>query len=212
MSIKSKILDGRGSDRCAGVTPALSMQVQQVPVSARGLPIDVIANLSVLIEKFSDPAGATEQVVDGSVTPVEFSITEEKGFTKWVTGFRLVLIGPGLDISTNQIRNYGSTGGGLTNGVEIEVEQKGIVTPITLDPVQRLSDYFPYQEGFLNLVGVISAADDLLNLDFTFPTPVVLTSGSKDKVTLRVNDDLTAALNTADSTQFAVARGYKEAE
>ena len=212
MPIKTEIVDGRGSGRSAGVTPGLAVEVVRIPDTARGLPDEVVTNLSVLIERFSDDAGSVSQVVDGSITPVEFAIREEKGFTKWVTGFRLVIIGPNFDITTNQIRGYGATGGGgLANGIDIEIKQKGLVTPIALDPIQSTADYFPYQEGFLNLVGAITAADDLLNLDFVFQKPVVITSGSKDRVLIRINDDMTAALNTVDSAQFAIARGYKEA-
>ena len=211
MSIKSEIKDGRGTDRSAGVTPALALEVVRVPDTARGIPDEVVANLTVLIEQFTDVSGSPSQVVDGSVTPVEFTITEEGGFTKWVTGFRLVVIGPGLDITTNQIRNYGNTGGGLTNGIDIEIRQKGITVPIVLTPVQTAADYFPYQDAFLNLVGAITAGDDLLSLDFTFDKPIVIPNGSSDRLVIRINDDLTAALNTADSAQFAIAKGYKEA-
>lgn len=213
MGIKSEIKDGRGTDRSAGVTPALALEVVRVPDTARGLPVDVVASLQILIERFTDTTGAFNQAlaVGSLATPIEFSITEQKGLTKWITGFRLVIIGPGFDISTNQIRNYGNSGGGLANGIEIEIEQRGVITPIALDPVTTTSDYFPYQNDFLNLVGAITAGDDLLNLDFDFAKPVVITEGSKDRITVRIRDDLTAAFGTADSEQFAVARGYKEA-
>ena len=210
MSVKTEIKDGLGTSRLAGVTPANALTTVQIPETARGLPTETVANLQVLIEQFTDSTGSASQVVDGSVTPVEFTIGEADGFTKWVTGFRLVIIGPGFDISTNQIRNYGNTGGGLTNGIDIEVRQSGTVIPVVLTPVQIAADYFPYQAGFLNLVGAITAGDDLLNLDFTFDKPIVISDGSDDRLVIRINDDLTAALNTADSQQFAVAKGYKE--
>ena len=210
MSVKTEIKDGLGTSRLAGVTPAHALTTVQIPETARGLPAETVANLQVLIEQFTDSTGSSSQVVDGSVTPVEFTIAEEDGFTKWVTGFRLVIIGPGFDISSNQIRNYGNTGGGLTNGIDIEVRQSGTIIPVVLTPVQTAADYFPYQAGFLNLVGAITAADDLLNLDFTFDKPIVIPDGSDDRLVIRINDNITAALNTADSQQFAIAKGYKE--
>jgi hypothetical protein len=122
----------------------------------------------------------------------------------------MVVIGPNLDINSNQLRRYGAAGTGLTNGIEIESFQEGETANIAAAPIQTIADYFIYQDDFTSLTGAITNNDDLLTIDFLFARPVVLVEGTTDEVTIRIRDDLTAALNTADSSQFAIARGWKE--
>lgn len=210
MSVKTEIIDGKGRGRSAEVTPAGTLLVVPQTETARGIDAETIANQLVLSERFTDSAGAFEQVVDGSVTPVEFAIRAEQGFTKWIRGFRLVIIGPNLDINSNQLRRYGALAGGLTNGIEIESFQSGETANIAATPIQTIADYFLYQDDFTSLTGAISATEDLLTIDFLFARPVVLVEGTNDEVIIRIRDDLTAALNTTDATQSAIARGWKE--
>jgi hypothetical protein len=210
MSVKSEILDGRGRGRSAEVLPSGSLSVQVLPETARGVDVSAIANQLVLNQLFSDDSGSTEQAVDGSATPVEFAIRAEQGSTKWVTGFRLIIIGANLDIGTNQLRRYADSASGLSNGIEIETSQSGETTKIAVNPITTIADYFLYQQDFTSLVSAISNNEDLLTFDFGFPRPVVLTEGSTDKVIIRINDDMTAALGTANASQFAVGRGWKE--
>lgn len=210
MSVKTEIIDGKGRGRSAEVTPGGTLLVTPQTETARGIDPETIANQLVLSERFVDESGSFEQVVDGSVTPVEFAIRAEQGFTKWVRGFRLVIIGPNLDISTNQLRRYGATGAGLTNGIQIESFQSGETASVTAAPVLTIADYFLYQDDFLSLVSAISNNEDLLTFDFGFVRPVVLVEGSTDEVIIRIRDDLTAALNTANASQFAISRGWKE--
>jgi hypothetical protein len=122
----------------------------------------------------------------------------------------LTIIGPNLDIGTNQLRRYGATAAGLTNGIQIESFQSGETASVTAAPVLTIADYFLYQDDFTSLVNSISATEDLLTFDFLFVRPVVLVEGSTDEVIIRIRDDLTAALNTANASQFAISRGWKE--
>lgn len=210
MSVKTEIIDGKGRGRSAEVTPGGTLLVTPQTETARGIDPARLANQLVLSERFTDENGSSEQVVDGSVTPVDFSIRAEQGVTKWVTGFRLIIIGPNLDISTNQLRRYGAAAAGLTNGIQIESFQAGETANITANPVQTIADYFLYQDDFLSLVSSISNNEDLLTFDFLFVRPVVLVEGSTDEVIIRIRDDMTAALNTVNASQFAISRGWKE--
>lgn len=208
MSVKTEIQDGLGSSRTVGVTPANSVLVSTLPVSARGVPVGALRQLRQL---FTDDSGASSQIVDGSATPVEFSVRAETGITKWLTGFRLVVQGDRCNIATNEFRRYAQTGGGLTNGIDIEVVQGGVTTSVTgAGAVQRMGEYLRYSEGYVNFISAISASVDYLHFDFRFDQAVVLTEGSVDRILIRINDDLTAALAAADSAQYAIARGYQE--
>ena len=210
MSVKAEILDGRGRGKSADVLPSGALSVQVLPETARGVDSASIANQLVLNQLFSDASGATEQAVDGSVTPVEFAIRAEQGVTKWVTGFRLTIIGPNLDIGTNQLRRYANNAAGLVNGIDIETLQAGEVVQIGVGPITTIADYFLYQRDFTSLVSAISNNEDLLTFDFEFDRPVVLVEGSTDEVVIRINDDMTAALSTSNASQFAISRGWKE--
>lgn len=210
MAVRAQFLDGAGSGRVADVIPAGSVLVTPTTETARGVDAATIANQLALFERFTDGAGSSEQAVDGSTTPVEFSIRAEQGLTKWVAGFRLVIIGPNLDVSTvGQLRRYAATAGGLTNGVQIEALQAGQTAEIS-GTVQTMADYFQTSRDFTSLAGSISNNEDLLTLDWVFARPVVLAEGSTSRITIHIRDDLTASLNTANATQFAVARGWKE--
>lgn len=104
----------------------------------------------------------------------------------------------------------GFSASGLTNGIQIETFQSGETANITANPVLTIADYFLYQNDFTSLVGAISNNEDLLTIDFDFPRPVVLVEGSTSEIRIRIRDDLTAALNTTNASQFAIARGWKE--
>jgi hypothetical protein len=157
------------------------------------------------------PTGSESQIVDGSVSSVEFSVSADTGITKWITGFRIIIQGQTTDISTQDFRRYAQTAAGLANGVDIEAVQSGATTVITgAGAVQRMGEYLRYSGDFVNITSAISANVDYLHFDFDFDTPVVLAEGSSDRLLIRINDDLTAALAAADSAQFAIARGYQE--
>lgn len=212
MPVKGEIKDGQGTGRTAAVTPQNALLVSVLPQSSKGIPPDDLASLRQLREFFTDGTGSEDQIVDGSVTSVEFSVTAATGITKWVTGFRLIVQGQTTDLSSQDFRRYAQTSSpGLTNGVQIETVQSGSTTVITgAGAVRSMGQYLRYADDFVNIVSAISANVDYLHFDFTFDNPVVLTEGSTDRVLIRIRDDLTAALSASDSAQFAIVRGYQE--
>lgn len=211
MAVKGEIKDGQGTGRTAAVTPQNALLVSVLPQSSKGIPPDDLASLRQLREFFVNAVGSEDQIVDGSTTSVEFSVSALTGLTKWITGFRLIVQGQTTDLSSQDFRRYAQTAAGLTNGVEIEAVQSGATTVITgAGAVQSMGQYLRYADDFVNIVSAISANVDYLHFDFTFDNPVVLAEGSTDRVLIRINDDLTAALSATDSAQFAIARGYKE--
>ena len=207
MPVDSRIIDATGGRNGAAVTQANALLVSVLPPSSRGLPASDVANLRQLREYFTDSSGSNDQAVDGSTTPVEFSVRTEPGVTKWLTGFRLILEGVNLEIATNDFRRYGAaaTSPGLTNGIRVETFQSGVTTPITREPVLTIGEYLQWADDFTNLINSVGSQEDYLHFDFTFDRPVVLAEGSTDALILRVSDDLTAI-----DKHLAVARGYQE--
>ena len=209
MTARVEIKDGTGSGAVAQVSSATNaLLVQQLPESGRGVPAGDLSSLRQLRSYFTDASGSNAQNVDGSTTPVEFSILAEPSITKWVTGFRLILEGTNLEIATNDFRRYGNAttaGTPLTNGVEIEAVQSGVTTAIAAEPVGDIGDYLQWADDFVALTNAVSSQSDYLHFDFTFDRPVVLTEGTLDALTIRINDDLTPI-----DKHIAVARGYQE--
>ena len=207
MTVRAEIKDGLGGGRAASVTEQNALLVSVLPQSSRGVPASDLANLRQLRAYFEDAGGSNAQNVDGSTTPVEFSVSTVSGLTKWILGFRLILEGARLEISTQDFRRYGNaaTSPGLTNGVEVEAFQSGATVPITVEPVVTIGDYLQWADDFVNLINSVGTTEDYLHFDFTFDRPIVLVEGSTDRLVIRINDDLTAI-----DKQIAVARGYQE--
>jgi hypothetical protein len=213
MSVKTRLHDGLGTGRTVSVTPSNALLVQVLPETSKGVPSADLSALKLLQEFFVDSTGSSDQRVNGSVTPVEFSVTASASRTKWITGFRIIIEADGFELATADFRDYGNTASpGLTNGVQIEAFQGGITTAIAAEPIRNAGDFLNYADDFTNLINAISAQSDYLMFMFEFDTPVVLTEGSTDRLTIRIRDNLiTALVSTATPRQYAIARGYQEA-
>lgn len=212
MSVKTRIADGLGSQREAGVTPQNALLVQVVPETSKGVPPSDLSNLRLLQEFFTDGLGSSDQRVNGSVTPVVFAVRAATGITKWITGFRIFIEADGFEISTADFRDYGATGApGLPNGIQIEAFQAGVTVAVAAEPIRTAGDYLQYAASYLNFVNAITAQSDYYAVDFVLPTPIVLTEGSTDAVIIRIRDNLvTALVSSGTARQYAIARGYQE--
>lgn len=212
MSLRSRIVDGLGSAREASVTPNNALLVQVLPDTSKGVPPADLTNLRLLQEFFVDSLGSSDQRINGSVTPVEFSVRASASLTKWITGFRVIIEADGFELGTADFRDYGATvSPGLPNGIQIEAVQSGITTTIAPDPIKTAGDYLNYGNRYINFTNAISAQSDYLQIVFDFDQPIVLTEGSSDRLVIRIRDNLIAALvSTATPRQYALARGYQE--
>lgn len=213
MTVKTRIADGLGSQREASVTPQNALLVQVLPETSKGVPPADLSNLRLLQEFFTTSLGSSDQRVNGSVTPVVFSVRAAAGITKWITGFRIFIEADGFEIQTQDFREYGAVTAppGLPNGIQIEAFQAGITVPVAAEPIRTAGDYLQYAASHLNFVNVITAQSDYYAVDFVLSTPIVLTGGSTDAVIIRIRDNLVAALvSSGTPRQYAIARGYQE--
>lgn len=211
MSLRTRIVDGLGTAREVSVTPNNALLVQTLPDTSKGVPPADLSNLRLLQEFFADSLGSSDQRVNGSVTPVEFSIAAAASVTKWITGFRFIIEADGFELGTSDFREYGATVAGLTNGIQIEAFQGGITTSLAPEPIRTAGDFLNYAVRFINFTNAISPQSDYLQIVFEFDKPVVLTEGSSDRLVIRIRDNLVAALvSTATPRQYALARGYQE--
>ncbi len=130
--------------------------------------------------------------VNGSVTPVEFSIQANDTQVISITRIRLIFHSTQMDMSGIEARRFGAAAGiaGLPNGLEAFVEQDG-EAPLFNEPVQHMSDFWTYTDGFINAIAAIAASVDFLSWDIDLPVPIVIPAGVTDRVFFRINDDLT---------------------
>jgi len=194
--------------RRLGVNSEGNLQVAVVSQPAADVSDETLERQKLYRGFFEDSTGSSDLNVDGSVTPVEFTISAVSGATRWVTGVRLLFNGTNLEMDTNDFRRFGTaTAGGspLTNGVEFFVVQGGLITNFFVNPIVYMGDFFDFADGYLNLTNSVGSQEDFLSFDFDFDVPVVLTPNSTNRVVLKVQDDLTSI-----DLFKAIARGYRE--
>lgn len=220
MSVKGQILDGLGQGYTAQVGPNNALLVQVLPDTSKGVPPADLTALRQLREFFTNPAlgDPINQRVNATLAaPVEFSVLASSGLTKWITSFRLNIESQTVQLNSAEFRSYGATVAGLTNGVQIEAVQSGVTTNIASEPVRIIGDYLNYSDNAgINFVNALTTTMDFLQFTFTFDKPVVLAEGSSDRLTIRIRDNLVAALTSGGAPagvparQYAIASGYQE--
>lgn len=207
MTISTKITDGGGSGREAYVTENYALKVQNVPETSKGLPPEDLANIR-LYRDFLKSGGSPDMNVNGSVTPVEFSISSQLNRTVWITGVRFILEDVSLEMNTQDFRRFGTAtvaGVGLTNGILFSTTQSGETIELVAEPIQFVGDFFSYADSYLNLINSVGSQEDFLTFDFNFEKPIVLAEGGNDKISVLIRDNLTAI------NKFQVlVRGYQE--
>lgn len=208
MAIKNFIEDGLGTGKTAQVTPNNAVLVQLTPDTSIGLTNEALTSIRLLREYFVQPANGRNMNVDASVSSIDFEVKAEIGFTKWITGFTLIMEDTNLEMNTADFRRFGSatTGGSaLPNGIRIFTVQSGETVDITIEPVTTTGDFFRYSDDYINFTNSISAQIDYLQFFFKFDKPIVLPDGSNDKLVFRIQDDLSSL-----TAMYSIARGYKE--
>lgn len=207
MSVNFKLQNGQGSKNTAGVTSSHAVKVSLTQSSGSNFTDDELTRYKILRDFFTNSSGSFAMNVDGSVTNQTFSIRSKVGFIQYITSIRFIFNDGNMDINTSgQLRRFGDAANGpLTNGINMNVNQNGVITNIFPSSIQILSDFFNFVDDFTNFVDGISAGVDLLTLDFRFESPIVLPSGNIDTINIIIKDNLTA-INLFN----VVARGYQE--
>lgn len=207
MSLTARIGDGRGSNREVGVTPEHALLVGVSPLRAEDIGPSLLALHKLYVEQMKNDAGAAQLNVNGSVTPVPFSITAENGIVKFVQSLRIIFNDEQMNIGGTEARRFGSAAAapGLVNGLTLDAVQGGTITSVFVSPVKNMHEFFRQMTDLRNDVDAVAAGTDYLHFDILLPVPVALMEGSKDRLTLTVRDDL-VAINFFE----VIARGWKE--
>ena len=144
---------------------------------------------SRFLDTNGDGTGSIDQVVDGSVTPVDFKITCPEGSTYEIN--RLIL--EVQDVGSFDTNAYGN-GIALTTGVQV-ITSRPTRVPIEIDytaqhPIKTNVDWAAYMYD-IDLI-TFGSGNNVLHARYTLTNdggPIKL--GPGDSLIIRINDDLT---------------------
>lgn len=210
MAGKVNIKDGTGSGYFAHVTEDHALLVTEQNRNSFQTPDEFLTRYKLYRGFLLNSSSSKDLNVDGSVTPVEFSVSSEDGKVLYVTHIRVLLNGTYFEMGTQDFRRFGTatTGGAaLTNGITLQAIQGGVTTDLFADPITRTGDFFNYSDDYINLYNAVGSQEDFLSFDFDFEQPIVLPEAVEDKLVMTINDDLTSI----DLFQVIV-RGWQEVE
>jgi hypothetical protein len=172
-----------------------SIPVSVVPTPPGDVASDAARQRKLYAGKLTNnESDSSDLTVDGSSTPVEFSVDAESDRILTILQLRFLHHSKTMKMDSGlEPRTFG-VAGLLATGLELEADQDGLTTSIWSDPVTNTADYWTYCDAgsLVNLVDGIAATVDYMLQIQTLLEPVVLMPGTKDRVVLRVNDDLSS--------------------
>jgi hypothetical protein len=131
--------------------------------------------------------GSDDMLVDGSVTPVLFTVGADATKDTSISEVRFVLSANKFNFGED---NFGSQPA-LTNGVKLEVVKGG--TPSLLALIQQNEDFLTfYSPGgiFFDSAGT----NDILGVGIFLGGAVILDANTSDEIRVSIQDDLTSTL------------------
>ena len=194
-------VDSRGSLRVSDTVP--------------DLPFPSELNRYTVFNSMLGPAGATDVVatanmnVDGSSTNVEYCVGSEADVDIHIT--RLVFIIADTAVVHNNFGNVSA----LTNGLDVQVTERGITTNLVLGAktggqlIAQSGMFSPYGDGtasfeLSNWDGTNDAQAVAMDIGAIIPGGIRIIQGSNDKLLAVVKDDLQGL------TEFTIrAFGYR---
>lgn len=168
-----------------------------------GVNIPVDDSVYQLLSVNGDGTGATSQNVNGSITPVLFSIqppADEK-----YTLRRLTL--HAIDGNWNNALQYGALGGPLTNGIKIYVRDgSGIIKNYTSNITIKRTHDWALLAG-VDSVNIGAAGADPFLVRWTFDkgaSDIVLDGSNNERFVVEIQDNLTGL-----DDQLTMVQGFK---
>ena len=138
--------------------------------------------LSDLLFTFAKNGTNTNMNVDGSVTPVEFTVDALTSYDYFINEIRFTLIA-----SSIQMGQFGPFAA-LTNGVELDIISEG--NNLTLfDPFTTTDDLMYFDDGTDGNISVQPGRDSIRCI-LKFANPFKLDKNSSDEIKVTINDDL----------------------
>lgn len=152
--------------------------------------------------------GSSSLLVDGSVTPVDFTVTSDAVDVKFIRSIRFAATGNGIKFGQFLSK---SGAGGLTNGIEVTIRSNN--AEFTFAPIKTTENFlngFAIGEDNFNLF--IQAGGDQMRATLTFLAPFELqktgTFATDDFLRVRIRDNITAGISMLDCRAFGFKREF----
>jgi hypothetical protein len=164
----------------------LQVEAQLAPGASVSVGSTIPDDIGRLFRQKVTNGGSDNLRVNGSVTPVEFTVNADPAKDLAIDEIRFVL-------TANNIKTNGGNFGPislLANGLLLEVTSLGVTT--TVANVKLTEDFFRlYSPGGVNLDR--TGASDILSAGLFFGGAVILEGGTADQIKVTVRDNLSSA-------------------
>ena len=209
--IKTHITDGRGFGYQARVQSNNSIPVCVVPNPVDSQTLAESEQLKCLVGSLQTSAASSDMTIDGSSTAVDFYVQGAGDRIKTITQLRTLLHANAIKITGVEARGFGTqhTAPGLTNGLKLFATQGGVEHDLFVSNIVVIGDFYTYADvnGITYDEGAVAANVDLLMMTMTLQAPIKLHMGSDDRLTMRIQDDLSHANYALFETYYF---GYQE--
>lgn len=197
MSLPVRVVCGKGSQRAAAVDEYNQLAVAVYPPAppAQG-ELNRMRYFRALLGTQGADAGTTDAAVDGSITAQEFYVGANADYDIHIT--RVVMIVADSAVAHNNFGNVNA----LANGVDLVISEGGVDTYVVQGAktggqlIAQSGIFAPYGDDatsfeLLNWTGNADAQTVVFNIAACVPGGVRLGYGSRDKLSLFINDDVT---------------------
>lgn len=177
----------------ANVTSGKSLVVSERLIPTDDLTPKIVQQRRLLLTRLKDENGSEDLNINGSVTPVNFSLLPAEDKVRWVNRVSLVFNSTDMDIATTQSRRFGPVAApGLTNGLKFFALQKNVIVDLFIDNVVKIGDFYEYADpnSIINDKDSIANGVDFLMIVITFNVPITLFPGTTDFLRMTIQDDL----------------------
>jgi len=184
-----------------------------LPVGLTGDTLENLGQASTIRMPYLDlfkNGGSSDMRVNGSVTPVVFSIDATSLKVILVKRVVFIMISTQASTIAGEGAMFGGMGAAITNGLEFEASIGGVTYNIANSstiPIKKIEDFVSAGFSQNMVANWQQTGTDYCAFTFDFSEPIQLWSGTSDKLIWRVNDNLPAINFT---TLKAIAIGMQE--
>jgi hypothetical protein len=168
----------------------------------------------ILLEEFKDSGGSPDMRVNGSNTPVEFTISCAQDEEKLVNEVRLFFGCNGIKFG-----QFGCKNTALSNGIQFELRSEGttLVFPFTFKTTEDLKNKFAFGTAGPggNFRVDIQAGGDQLVASFLFPQPAIIRECGAipqpdDYMKFTIQDNLSGSQGGNLQEMEAIVQGFRQ--
>lgn len=187
-----------GAINLAQATVSGTVAISQIAGSIVASEAIIPDDLSLIVQDFCKFSGSSDLRIDGSIVPKEFVFTASVDSDIELTELRFVFTGGDITL------NGESFGRGTTlagEGVKITLTTSGVQVPLGQLNINEDFLTFPTRGALIFDTG---GTKDVISVGYALLGKIKLFSGSNDKVSIVINDDLSSGARQINYFKCAV--------